>query len=180
MSRAPAHELGAHVCRHRPADYGATPDVDHHGQIEKPSGCRQIGDVGHPELVRTIGMEVAPNKIGRLDRARWHAMSGHSPTTVNANEAGCTHQPRHPLAAAADASSAQLGVDARRAIRAPAGAMDGGDAHGQRVVGRGAHRPCTHPPPQLDELLPFGGGQWCTVRRLGLAQPDSQVLVGDP
>jgi len=58
-------QLGSQVILHRPADDPSTPGIEHHCQVEKAvRGGRNIGDVGHPKLIRTRGCEVTVDQIG--------------------------------------------------------------------------------------------------------------------
>ena len=57
------HELGFQSVAHRPADDPATVGIQHDGQVQEPGPGWDIGDVGHPELVGLIGVEVPVDQI---------------------------------------------------------------------------------------------------------------------
>ena len=46
------HQVSPQMRRHRPAHDPATPDVEHHGQVEEAAPGGHVGDVGHPERIR--------------------------------------------------------------------------------------------------------------------------------
>ena len=58
-------ELGAEVCRHRPADDAPTPGIEHDGEVEEARPRRDVRDVGDPERSGAGGDEVALDEIGR-------------------------------------------------------------------------------------------------------------------
>ena len=59
------HELGGHLLADRPADDAPAPDVEHDGQEDEAGPGGHVGHVGHPQLVRTVGHELALDQIGR-------------------------------------------------------------------------------------------------------------------
>ena len=63
-------ELGRHAARHRPADYPARPDVEHHRQVEPSLVRAHVGDVGEPRPVGTVRAEVALDQVGGGVRLR--------------------------------------------------------------------------------------------------------------
>ena len=111
------HELFAHVIRHRPTDNATAEDVEHDGEIQEAAPCRDVRDVGDPELIRSIGGEAAFDKIGSWSSVfvaygRNCGLAPRSP--VNARIA---HQSCNTLGADANAVVAQLCVNAWTAIR---------------------------------------------------------------
>ena len=61
-------ELGFQTVPHSPADDPAGESIEHDGQIQEPGPGRHVGDVGNPENIRRIGIEVPVNQIaGRTD-----------------------------------------------------------------------------------------------------------------
>ena len=62
------HQLGAQVIGHRPADDAPCAGIEDHGQKQKPRPGRDIGDIGHVELIGLSGHEVALNQIRRRPR----------------------------------------------------------------------------------------------------------------
>jgi hypothetical protein len=89
-------EVGAQMGGHRPPDDAAAACVEDHGQEEKASPGRHIGDVGDPELVGDAGRKHAVEQI-------WSALScrispgGHKAPPVAADHLGQSHEARHPL-----------------------------------------------------------------------------------
>ena len=49
---------------HGPADHAPAPGIEHDGQEQEPRPGRDVGDVGDPELIGTLGNEVALDEIG--------------------------------------------------------------------------------------------------------------------
>jgi hypothetical protein len=46
------------------ADDGAAPDIEHHGEVQKGRQRQDVGDVGHPKLVRACRLELAVDQLG--------------------------------------------------------------------------------------------------------------------
>jgi len=61
------HEVGLHRTAHPPADNAPREDIDDEGDVNKALPGRDVGEVGHPQLVRPLGLEV------RLTRSNGHA-----------------------------------------------------------------------------------------------------------
>ena len=49
------HEIGRHRLAECPADDAPAPDVEHDGQVDEAGPGRDVGHVGHPQLVRAVG-----------------------------------------------------------------------------------------------------------------------------
>src|SRR3984957_16391239 len=70
------HDAGLQIGREGPSDDPARPGVENDREVEKAGQRRQEGDVGHPQLVRPLGHEVAADEIAggvmgwRLPRRR--------------------------------------------------------------------------------------------------------------
>jgi hypothetical protein len=62
------HELGGHGVAHRPADHPPGEQVDDGRAIEPALGGPDVGEVGHPLLVRSIGRELAIEHVVGDDR----------------------------------------------------------------------------------------------------------------
>src|SRR4029077_2123878 len=56
------HDAGLQVGREGPSDDPARPGVENDRKVEKAGQRRQEGDVGHPQLVRSLGYEVAADE----------------------------------------------------------------------------------------------------------------------
>ena len=112
------HDLGAQMRLDAPADDLARPHVEHDRQVQETGPGRDVGDVGDPELIGSVGFELALHQIvadrlgigshGRRDKALRH----HTAKPCRA------HEPRHALTAHPEAVLiGELGVDVRRAVR---------------------------------------------------------------
>jgi len=91
-------ELGAQVGRHRPADDPTAPGVEHHGEVQETAPRRDVGDVGHPELIRAVGPEVPIDEVRRRQLAVAAGRGAHVGAAADAPQAGLAHQTSHPLA----------------------------------------------------------------------------------
>ena len=69
MTSASGDELRRHRVAHRPADYAPGEQVDHCGRVQPSFGGLDVGEVGHPLLVRRIGAELPIEDIARDDRS---------------------------------------------------------------------------------------------------------------
>ena len=113
------HQFGTQVRGHRPADDAPTPGVEDDGQIQKPCPRRNVGDVGHPELVRTGSGKVAVDQIGSRAGVTIADRCGRALAAAHARQAHATHETGDPSATDVDLALAQLGVDTTLAISAP-------------------------------------------------------------
>src|SRR5512145_2925030 len=73
-------------------DDPAAPDVDDDGEVEEAGPGRNVGDVGDPELVRAVGLELPLDEIGRDGRTVARRRHAEAPAG-NASNAGLPHQP---------------------------------------------------------------------------------------
>jgi hypothetical protein len=94
-----------------------------------------VGHVGYPELVRSVGLELAFDQVGCrllvLVAARCHD-PGTAP--AQATDVRCAHEPGHTLAADFHALIDQLGAHARHAVGRVRLGVHGADALGQHGV----------------------------------------------
>src|ERR1700729_4041044 len=72
------HDAGLQIGREGPSDDPARPGVENDRKVEKSGQRRQEVDVGHPQLVGSLGHEVAADEIAggmmvcRLPCSSWH------------------------------------------------------------------------------------------------------------
>jgi hypothetical protein len=131
--------FGAQVLSHRPADDPAGEGVQHHRHIQPTLAGALLGDVGHPQPVRSWWSDVALDQVGRWSGVRVAAGQTAQPAPVAALQASGAHQPGHAFAPHLRAQTQpQLGVHARGAIGPAAAGVDLADLLGERLVG---HRP---------------------------------------
>jgi hypothetical protein len=111
------HEVSRHLLADRPADDAPAPDVEHNRQEDEAGPGGYVGHVGHPQLVRTVGRELALDQVGRR-ALTLIAPGGHDEAapSADATDGVDPHQSRHALAADPHALIEQLGTYARHAI----------------------------------------------------------------
>ena len=115
-------------------------EVEDDRQVQPAFSRRHIGDVGRPTKVRFFGAEVAPEQV-RGDRPVMARVGrAHSPPGAARVETRRLHQAGDALSGAARAQRAQLGVHARRPIRAAATGVGLPDLRQQLAVARGTPR----------------------------------------
>ena len=97
-------QLGAKMVRQRPPYDAPAENVQHHGQEHEPRLSRHVGDVGHPEPVRSLGFEPAFDQVRRRTPARcrgtWCACPGAGsppPTLPRASAAPRAYDPPRAL-----------------------------------------------------------------------------------
>jgi hypothetical protein len=112
-------EFGAEVIGDRPANDAPGPGVDDDGHVDPSLGCAVLGDVLHPQPVRSLGAELAVHEIVR------HRIGGVASGAALVAAAGdalqppFTHQPLDSFVVdLTPEPEPQLGRDARCAIRA--------------------------------------------------------------
>src|SRR4030095_4804237 len=59
------HQLRAHRGLHRPAHHTTTKQIQHHRQEQPALSGGNVGEVGHPLLVRGSRLELSIQQIGR-------------------------------------------------------------------------------------------------------------------
>ena len=118
------HELGFKIMAHGPADDAPREGIQHNGQVQEPGPGRDIGDVGHPEPVWRIGVEVPIDQIASgLNSFVPEGRAGGF-AAANARQTRRFHQPLHTFAAHMDPFIDEFSVDARRAIGLSGRLMD--------------------------------------------------------
>ena len=113
------YQLGAQVRRHRPAHDPPAEHVENDGQVEEADERRDVGDVGDPQAIRRVRLEVALDPIRRRPGLYISARRARPAAPAHAGDARRTHHPCDPLAADRDASFGQFGVNPRRTVRSP-------------------------------------------------------------
>ena len=66
--QAPVGEFGARPRPYRPGDELAIEAVEHRREVALAAGQPELGDVSEPYPVRSLGMEAAPDQVGRSVR----------------------------------------------------------------------------------------------------------------
>jgi hypothetical protein len=111
------HQVGRHALTHGPAHHAPTPDINDHGQIEKPHPRRHVGHVCHPQLVRASGVETAVDQVTGWGLA-FVATSGDGEASAFADavDTGLPHETRHTLATDGHALLDELGPHPGHAV----------------------------------------------------------------
>ena len=142
------------MVRHRPPHDAPAENVEHHGQEHEPRLSRHVGDVGHREPVRGLGLESALDQVRRRTPARLRTCRARTPA------------PAYPPPAPVHASAVPRAYGPPRAPEPPA-RHEPEALHRSRANARGSpepHRaaphsrramartPATHP-----RMVPAGG-----------------------
>ena len=93
-------------------------------QVEEACQGRNVGDVGHPQAVRRVGLEAPLDPVRGRPRLHLPARRAGAAAPAHPGDACLAHHPRDPLAADRDTGFGQFGVNPRRAVRAPAPGMN--------------------------------------------------------
>ncbi len=133
-------EFGVQRSAHPPAHDGPAEGVDDEGGIDEACARPDVGQIGHPQPVRSRRREDPLDEIGRAlaDQSRpgrpdpLHA--GHAGQAERAHKAG------HPVAADGDPFPAQRAPGLARAIHTEVLAVDAGDVDRQRLITDRARR----------------------------------------
>jgi hypothetical protein len=122
------HELCRHGGTHRPTHYPAREQVDHRRHIEPALSGPELGEVGDPRLVRTLGGELAIQQVGRHGLELSIAtILRQAPPARPCSQALQVHQPLDPVQAAVYPVGEQIAPDPARAAGAVAGDEAGFD-----------------------------------------------------
>jgi hypothetical protein len=62
------HEVGLHRTAHPPGDDAPREDINDEGDVYEALPGRDVGEVGHPQLVRPLGLEVPFDAVQRARR----------------------------------------------------------------------------------------------------------------
>ena len=110
------HELGHQVGGHGPSHDSATPRIEHDCQIQEAGPGGDVGDVCHPESVRSRSREITVHEIRRRS-CRWISFccSDELPAT-HALQSGRSHQTSDTLVADMYAFFGEFGVSSRHSI----------------------------------------------------------------
>jgi hypothetical protein len=120
------HELGPQMRLHRPADDLAAEHVEHGGQVQEPGPGRDVGDVGHAELVRSLRFELALHEVGRrasplvAQRRRDEAPPGYAAQALR------SHEPSHTISPDRGSRLAKLSPHAGNPVRRARGRVSRG------------------------------------------------------
>ena len=113
------NEFGAQMVGHRPADDAATVHVEYDREIQKASPCRHVGDVSDPDLVWTVGFELAIDEIWRRSGVAIANRCDDAFTSRSAFNSAFPHQSGNPLAGDLQAFVDEIGVDSRSPVGPP-------------------------------------------------------------
>ncbi len=115
-------QLRGHAGAHRPADHAAREQIDHGRHIEPALGGPDVGEVGNPLLVRSLGRKLPVQNVRRHGRdlpitfvLRQAPPAWPCPQSLQA------HQPLDPMQAAVNAFGQQVAPDAPGAVGPVAG-----------------------------------------------------------
>ena len=116
-------QLGAQVRLHRPADDSTRIHIEHHRQIQKSRPRRNVGDVGHPQSIGAIGVELPIDEINWTRSIRIGLRRDDVPSQRSAAKPCRAHQPGHTLASHANpVVIGELRMNGRRTVVHPASA----------------------------------------------------------
>src|ERR1700722_3856777 len=129
-------------------------------------------DVGHPQLVRPLGHEVAADEIaGGMMVCRLSRRDRRASAPADARDPCRPHQPSNPLPANREAIGLQFGVNTRRAIGSMRSSLDRADMARQIGVSGRPSRSWSAPPSVIAEAETFrtramvrmGYMAWCAL-----------------
>src|SRR5271170_7409081 len=138
---------------HRPAHDPAAEGVEHDREIQESRPGRDVGDVSHPQAIRSGCDEVTIDQIGRWTCMAVTHCGGYPLAPAHTDQACRVHQPRYALAPHLDALSLEFGVDARRAIGPARVLMNRSHPRAEFRVRPGARRRR----PLTPRVVPAGG-----------------------
>ena len=145
------HQLGEQPRGHGPTHHAPAEAIEHHRQIQKSRPGRNVGDVGHPQLIGRGGVKIPLDQIRRRTRIGPADRGAHAFTPTHAAQSRLARQPCNALLAHARALLGQLGMEARCPIGAPGALANRANARAQPLIGllalaRLARAPYLHTP----------------------------------
>ena len=135
MSSASSTKLGPQMAGHRPTHHAATPDVEHHGQLEETRRGRNVDDIGGPELIRARGSELMVHQVWRRPPVRVAHCGAKRSVAADAPEIDLLHQAGYSVTADPSALSGQLGMDPRSSVGPPRRPLMNGPDLAKRDLG---------------------------------------------
>jgi hypothetical protein len=141
------HQIGCHAFADRPTHHTPAPHVQHDGQVDEACPGRHAGQVGHPQQVRRIGLELPLGEV-RCRALLVVALGGHDIAAAAADTAqpGMMHRPGDALAADGRALLGQFRTDARHAVGGIGLGMALADAFAEHRIGQRSARGAAHLP----------------------------------
>lgn len=134
-------ELRPQVSLHGPADHAPAARIEHDCEEEEARPGRDLGDVRHPEPVRTLDDETALNEVGRHRCTLAADGGGDEAATAHSTQARRTHEASDALAPQPRPLVDELGVNPGHAVGPTRSSVDLVDAIEQdRVLGRAMDR----------------------------------------
>lgn len=128
------HQLRPQMIGHCPADNPATIDIKHDGEGEEAHPRRDVGAVRDPESVRRGRGKLPPHTVRCRGGVRRTTGRAHSLAAVTAVQTRDPQQAGDPFARARNPAVAQVGMDARRAIRPTAAGVNRANLCAEQTV----------------------------------------------
>lgn len=129
------NEFGAQMIGHRPTDNAAAVDVEIDRKVQKAGPRRNVGDVSDPDLIGTVGFELAIDEIGCRPGIAIADRRNDAFAPRSAFNSAFSHQSRNTLAGDLQPFIDQIGMDSWPSVGAPRVAKDRFDPISQRKVG---------------------------------------------
>ena len=128
-------QFGAEVGLHRPAHDQAAPGVQDHGHVQPARLRADIGEIRHPELIRSLSREVPVHQVRCWTRLPVPPGEPGLPVPpARPLNPGFPHQSTDTLRARPFPSSSQLGMQTRPTVNSPVLVPDPHDLFPKRLV----------------------------------------------
>jgi len=127
-------EVGSHRTDDAPAHDAPGKDINHKGHIDKALPGRDVGEIGCPELIGALRLELAMNAIQRARCGRIDDGGLHDLAPYHAPQASAVQQAFDGAAGGLNAFAAQLAPDIRSAINLHIGLPDAFNLRGRHLV----------------------------------------------
>src|SRR5471032_15261 len=149
-------EVGAHRTADAPGYDAPRKHINHKSHIDKALPGRDVGEVGHPELIGSLCLELTMDPVqrarcGSIGDGGLHDFAPHHTT-----QAGAAHQAFDGAAGGLDAFAAQLAPDLFCTINLHIGFPDALNLRGQNIVTLGARAAQSRIAP-LRDVTPVAG-----------------------
>ena len=129
------HQFGAQMGLHCPPHDPAAPGVQNHGHVQPARLGADVGEVRHPELIRSLGREVPVHQVRcRAGLPVPPREPGLPAPPARPLDPGFLHQSTHALRARPFPSSPQLGMQTRPTVHSPVLVPDPHDRFPKRLV----------------------------------------------
>ncbi|MNX85066.1 hypothetical protein D3C86_1168920 [compost metagenome] len=132
------HEIGVHGTADPPTNDAPGEHVDDEGHVQPALPGRDVGEIGNPKLIGSVGLELSIDAIKRTRRSRIACGRAHHLAADDTAQPSAAHEPLDGATGHRNAITVQLLPDLVGAIDLHVGLPDALDMRDQNIVTPGS------------------------------------------